>query len=153
MSETAVWTARNAAIAPRGLAAGSAGAPSVLLVEDEPGLAEVLALYLGAAGLAVRVAGDGVQALYVLSREVPDAIVLDLALPYVSGFRVLQVLRRDRATAAVPVLVLTALNFQEAREVAAAGADDFLTKPFAPQEVVARVRRLLTRAADRAPAA
>ena len=70
-----------------------------------------------------------------------------------TGFRVLQLLRRDDAMGGVPVLVLTALSFQEAREVARAGADDFLTltEPVAPRAVVARVRRLLARAASPAP--
>jgi DNA-binding response OmpR family regulator len=125
--------------------------PRLLLVEDEPGLAEVLALHLRWAGCDVDVAGDGLEALYALERARPDAVLLDLELPRVSGFRVLQLLKGDGATAAIPVLVLTALSFQEAREVAQAGADDFLTKPVAPRTVVARVWQLLVGAAERLP--
>jgi two-component system, OmpR family, response regulator MprA len=111
----------------------------------------VLQLHLLLAGFEVDVVGDGLAALYALERRRPDALLLDLGLPQVTGFRVLQLLRRDGTTGDVPVLVLTALSFQEAREVARAGADDFLTKPVAPQAVVARVRRLLARAASPAP--
>jgi DNA-binding response OmpR family regulator len=121
----------------------------LLLVEDEPGLAEVLELHLRAAGFAVDVAADGLAALEALARARPDAVLLDLTLPHVSGFRLLQLLRRDAATATVPVLVLTALSFQEAQEVARDGADDFLTKPVAPQAVVGRAAQLLARTALR----
>jgi DNA-binding response OmpR family regulator len=114
----------------------------VLVVEDEPGLTEVLALHLRAAGYDPVVAGDGLEALHALDRTIPVAIVLDLHLPQVSGFRLLEVLKQRPDTASVPVLVLTALSFAEAREVARAGADDFLTKPFDPTEVVRRVVRL-----------
>jgi two-component system response regulator MprA len=127
-------------------------APRLLLAEDESGLAEVLQLHLLRAGFDVDVVGDGLAALHALERRRPDALLLDLNLPRVTGFRVLQLLRRDGTTGGVPVLVLTALSFQEAVEVARDGADDFLTKPVAPQAVVARVRRLLARAAPPAPA-
>jgi DNA-binding response OmpR family regulator len=123
------------------------GGPRLLLVEDEPGLAEVLELHLSRAGFEVAVAGDGLTALEALERGRPDAVVLDLTLPRVSGFRVLELIRRDAVTARVPVLVLTALSFQEAKEVARAGADDFLTKPVAPQTVVVRTQRLLAQTA------
>jgi CheY-like chemotaxis protein len=93
----------------------------LLLVEDEPGLAEVLTLHLRRAGFAVDVAGDGLSALGVLELVRPDVVLLDLTLPRLSGFRLLQLLRRDPATADVPVLVLTAPSFQEAQEVARAG--------------------------------
>jgi DNA-binding response OmpR family regulator len=121
----------------------------LLLAEDEPGLAEVLQLHLHLAGFEVDVVGDGLAALYALERRRPDALLLDLGLPQVTGFRVLQLLRRDAATATVPVLVLTALSFQEAQDVARAGAEDFLTKPVAPHTVVARARALLDRRANR----
>jgi DNA-binding response OmpR family regulator len=121
----------------------------LLLVEDEPGLAEVLTLHLRRAGFAVDVAGDGLSALGALELARPDVVLLDLTLPRISGFRLLQLLRRDAATATVPVLVLTGLSFQEAQEVARAGADDFLTKPVAPHTVVARTRALLERSANR----
>ncbi|MBI3973361.1 MAG: response regulator [Chloroflexi bacterium] len=130
-----------------------ASAKSVLVVEDESGLAEILALHLAAAGYTVWTARDGLEALYALERARPDVVVLDLNVPRISGFRLLQLLRRDAATATVPVLVLTALSFQEAREVARAGADDFCTKPCAPEAVVARVDHLAGRHAYHPPIA
>jgi DNA-binding response OmpR family regulator len=115
---------------------------AVLVVEDEPGLADVLAVHLRAAGYAPVVAPDGLAALHALDRAPPVAIVLDLRLPHVSGFRLLDLVKQRPETAGVPVLVLTALSFSEAREVARAGADAFLTKPFDPAEVARQVERL-----------
>jgi DNA-binding response OmpR family regulator len=123
-----------------GAAPGTKG--PVLVAEDEPGVADVLALHLRAAGYDPVVAPDGLEALHALDRMMPVAIVLDLHLPRVSGFRLLEVLKQRPETAGVPVLVLTALSFAEARGVARAGIDDFLTKPFHPTEVVRRVERL-----------
>lgn len=120
---------------------GTKGA--VLVVEDEPGLADVLAVHLRAAGYAPVVARDGLEALYALDRTPPAAVVLDLHLPRVSGFRLLRLLKQSRELPRVPVLVLTALSFGEAQDAARAGADAFLTKPFHPAEVVRRVERLL----------
>jgi DNA-binding response OmpR family regulator len=120
---------------------GTKGA--VLLVEDESGLADVLAVHLQAAGYAPVMAPDGLTALHALDRTLPAAVVLDLHVPQVSGFRLLEVLKQRPETAGVPVLVLTALSFAEARGVARAGADAFLTKPFDPAEVVRRVERLV----------
>jgi DNA-binding response OmpR family regulator len=116
---------------------------AVLLVEDEPGLADVLAVHLQAAGYAPVVARDGLEALHALDQTNPAAIVLDLHLPQVSGFRLLELVKQRPETTGVPVLVLTALSFAEARGVARAGADAFLTKPFDPAEVVRRVERLV----------
>jgi DNA-binding response OmpR family regulator len=121
--------------------------PYLLLAEDEPGLAEVLQLHLALAGFEVDVVGDGLATLYALQRRPPDMLLLDLDLPQVTGFRVLQLLRRDDAMGSIPVLVLTALSFQEAQEVARAGADDFLTKPVTPHAVVDRVCQLIARTA------
>jgi DNA-binding response OmpR family regulator len=115
----------------------------VLVVEDEPGLAEVLALHLRAAGYAPVVARDGLEALYALDRAPPRVILLDLHLPRLSGFRLLALLQQRPAAARAPVLVLTALNVAEARGVARAGADAFLTKPFDAAELAARAARLL----------
>ncbi|NCA12939.1 MAG: response regulator [Proteobacteria bacterium] len=115
---------------------------SVLIIEDEPGLAEIIAINLQASGYDPTVAHDGLQALYHLDRATPDVILLDLQLPQVSGFRLIQLLRGRESTATVPVIVMTALSFREAEDVVRAGADGFLTKPFAPEEVVARVDHL-----------
>jgi DNA-binding response OmpR family regulator len=125
----------------------------VLVVEDEPGLADVLAVHLAAAGYAPVVAHDGLEALYALEQWTPAVVLLDLHLPRVSGFRLLQLLRPGGAAPRVPVLVLTALSFGEAREALRAGADAFLTKPFRPADVVAQVARLLAGAGPAVPVA
>lgn len=119
---------------------------TVLIVEDEPGLAEVLALNLQASGFETVTAHDGLQALYLLDQAVPDVVVLDLQLPQVSGFRLIQLLRSRTATARIPIVVITALSFREAEDVVRRGVDAFLTKPFAPEEVVNCVERLVARA-------
>jgi|APCry1669188879_1035177.scaffolds.fasta_scaffold12645_1 CheY-like chemotaxis protein len=119
---------------------------TVMIVEDEPGLAEVLALNLQASGFETVTAHDGLQALYLLDQSVPDVVVLDLQLPQVSGFRLIQLLRSRTATARIPIVVITALSFREAEDVVRRGADAFLTKPFVPEEVVNCVERLISRA-------
>lgn len=116
----------------------------VLVVEDEPGLLELLKLHLQVAGFDVASADDGLEALYALDRERPDLVILDLMLPKVSGFRLLQLLKQgESGPSAPPVMVLTALSFQEAKDALRAGADAFVSKPFLPHDVVARARSLL----------
>jgi DNA-binding response OmpR family regulator len=117
----------------------------ILVVEDEPGLAEVLAVHLQAGGYHPIVVHDGLEALYALERVTPHAVLLDLHLPQVSGFRLIKLLKQRPEMPRVPVIVLTALSFQEAEDAVRAGADDFLTKPFLPAEVVTRVDRLIDR--------
>jgi DNA-binding response OmpR family regulator len=118
----------------------------ILIVEDEPGLAEVLAVHLEASGFEPVVVNDGLEALYALDRVQPRAVLLDLHLPQVSGFRIIQIIKQRPTLPRLPVIVITALSFQEAEEAVRAGADDFITKPFLPAEVVTRVERLLERA-------
>jgi two-component system, OmpR family, response regulator len=131
---------------------------SVLLVEDEPDLARVVARELEAAGYSVRHTVDGPGALGAFAEHEPDVIVLDwmLASPDMDG---LEVLRRVRQTSAVPILMLTARAEEVDRVIGLElGADDYLTKPFGARELVARIRALLRRherlqevlAADRA---
>jgi CheY-like chemotaxis protein len=143
---------------PAGRGGGRAGparearpAATVLVVEDEPAVAAVEAMILEDAGLAVAVAPDGGAALATLNQRRPALVVLDLDLPVASGFRVLEVLKGDPATAPVPVLVVTALDFAEAKAAAQAGADAFLTKPFDAAELAAGAERLLA-GAGAAPA-
>ena len=134
----------------RRTATAAAGTPArkVLLVDDRREERETAAAHLRAAGYAVRTAADGLEALYALDRERPDLVVLDLELPVVSGFRVLHVLKRTGPGAApLPVLVRTALSFDEAREAACAGADDIAPRSLPPAELVAGVGRLLDRPA------
>ena len=117
----------------------------ILIVEDEPGLAEVLSLHLEAAGFETTVCHDGLSAIYELDRATFRVVLLDLHLPEVSGFRLIQLLKQRTDSPRLPVIVITALSFQEAEEVVRAGADDFISKPFMPDEVVSRVERLLDR--------
>ncbi|HEX2035827.1 MAG TPA: response regulator [Chloroflexota bacterium] len=120
-------------------------ARTVLVVEDEKGLADVLAVHLQASGYQPIVVHDGLDALYTLDRITPQAVVLDLNLPQVSGFRLINLLKQRPEMPRVPVVVLTALSFQEAEDAVRAGADDFITKPFLPAEVVTRVDRVIER--------
>ena len=127
---------------------GAATSPrrnTVLVIEDEEGMAEVLSLNLEAAGLEVEVIRDGVSALARLDHAPPDAVVLDLGLPEVSGYRVMRVLRNTAGWEDTPVLVATAYNFEEAADVIREGVDDFLTKPFELDDLVRRVIALFRR--------
>lgn len=123
------------------------GRGKVLIVEDEPGLADVLALHLHAAGFETEICHDGLSALYALDRETPQLVLLDLLVPVVTGFRLIHLLKQRPEAPGLPVIVMTALSFQEAEDAVRAGADDFITKPFLPDEVVTRVERLVDRVA------
>jgi DNA-binding response OmpR family regulator len=115
----------------------------ILVVEDEPSIAEVLQLYLRRAGYQVALASDGQAALDVLARQIPDLVVLDLMLPGVDGYAITRWLR-DRSD--VPIIMLTARR-EEVDRIAGLemGADDYVVKPFSPQELVSRVRAVLRR--------
>jgi len=127
----------------------AAPVPRVLVIEDEPDIAALIAYQLTREGFRVETAGNGVEGLDAVGREVPDLVVLDRMLPGLSGDAVLERLRSERATAGIPVLVLTAKREEEDRigglEL---GADDYLTKPFSPRELVLRVQAILRRARD-----
>jgi two-component system alkaline phosphatase synthesis response regulator PhoP len=116
---------------------------TVLVVDDEQQIAEIARDYLRHAGFAVITAADGAAALAMARAERPDLIVLDLALPRVDGFDVARTLRRDSN---VPIIMLTA-RVEEADRLRGLeiGADDYITKPFSPRELVARVRAVLRR--------
>jgi two-component system OmpR family response regulator len=117
----------------------------VLVVDDEPSIADLLAMTLRYEGWEVRTAGDGSAALRAAREFRPDAVVLDWMLPDIDGLTVLQRLRSD--TAHVPVLFLTAKDSVEDRVAGlTAGGDDYVTKPFSLEEVVARLRALMRRA-------
>ena len=125
---------------------GSEGAQRVLVVEDEPDIAALIAYQLTREGYRVETAATGNDALVAVSREVPDLVVLDRMLPGISGDEVLQSLRSEPATRSVPILVLTAKREQEDRiEGFELGADDYLTKPFSPRELLLRVKAILRR--------
>ena len=122
---------------------GRPSAGRVLVVEDDPSVAEVVARYLQRDGFLVRWAGDGREALGHAVAAAPDLVVLDLSLPGVDG---LEVLRRLRALGPVPVVILTARGEEIDRvQGLELGADDYVVKPFSPRELVARVRAVLRR--------
>jgi DNA-binding response OmpR family regulator len=125
--------------------------PSVLVVEDSADIADLLRHYLERAGYAVDRLGSGRDVVARAKRDSPDAIVLDVMLPDVDGMTVCQQLRADPATALIPILMLTARG-EEADRVRGLelGADDYVTKPFSPKEMVARIGALLRRV-DRRP--
>lgn len=116
---------------------------TVLVVDDDPTVREVVRRYLVRAGYRVLEAADGADALALASRELPDLIVLDLMLPGIDG---LDVCRHLRRTSAVPILMLTALGEESDRVVGLEyGADDYVVKPFSPRELSLRVGRILER--------
>jgi two-component system, OmpR family, alkaline phosphatase synthesis response regulator PhoP len=118
---------------------------SVLVVEDESSIASFVALYLKNAGYGVRTAANGTEALSAASSEQPDLIVLDLMLPDIDG---IEVCKRIRQRSDVPILMLTARDEDVDKIIGLeVGADDYLTKPFNPRELVARVKSILRRAA------
>jgi len=118
-------------------------AARILLIEDDPRLAEMVSTYLGAAGFRVSHAADGAAGLALQARDPHDALVLDLMLPDMDG---LEVCRRLRAQSGVPVLMLTARGEATDRVVGLEiGADDYLPKPFEPRELLARLRAILRR--------
>ncbi len=120
--------------------------PRILVVEDEPDIAALIAYQLTREGLRVETASTGTGALEAVRREVPDLIVLDRMLPELSGDEVLRRLKDEPSTRSVPVLVLTAKRDQEDRiHGFELGADDYLTKPFSPRELVLRVQAILRR--------
>ncbi len=129
------------------MAAAPLTSQRVLVVEDDPDIAQLLAHSLGRAGFVVDLLASGADALPAVRRLSPDLILLDLMLPGVDGLEVCRALRANPATAAVPVIMLTARAEESDRIVGLElGADDYITKPFSPNEVVARVRALLRRA-------
>jgi two-component system phosphate regulon response regulator PhoB len=118
----------------------------VLVVEDEADIAALVAYQLTREGFRVETAATGTEALQAVSREVPDLVVLDRMLPGLSGDEVLRALRSEPATRSIPILVLTAKREQEDRiQGLELGADDYLTKPFSPRELVLRVQSILRR--------
>jgi two-component system phosphate regulon response regulator PhoB len=120
----------------------------VLVVDDEPDIAALVAYHLARTGYRVSTAATGGDALAAAARERPALVVLDLMLPDRSGFDVLERLRADDATRGVAVLMLTARGAEADRiRGLSLGADDYLAKPFSPQELVLRVGAILRRAA------
>ena len=117
--------------------------PKILVVEDEPSIAEVVGLYLQRAGYQVQTAADGKIATTILEKGIPDLVILDLMLPEIDGLSLTRWLR-DRSD--VPIIMLTARR-EEIDRIAGLemGADDYVVKPFSPQELVSRVRAVMRR--------
>ncbi len=121
------------------------------MVEDEPGIADAVVSRLRAEGFEARSVGDGLEAVELCRQLRPDLVVLDLMLPGIDG---LEVCRRIQADRRVPVVMLTARDDETDVLVGlSVGADDYVTKPFSPRELVARVRAVLRRVADAADGA
>jgi two-component system, OmpR family, response regulator ResD len=127
---------------------------SVLVVDDEPTIAEVVSRYLERAGYRTQVAADGVQALQAAASQRPDLVVLDLMLPGLDGLEVMRRLREPRSgeRERIAVILLTAKGEESDRVIGLRlGADDYVVKPFSPAELVARVDAVLRRV-DTSPA-
>ncbi len=120
--------------------------PKILVVDDESEALEILGFKLKEAGFEPLFAKDGARALQVARDSHPALIVLDLMLPEIDGLEVCKILRRDTATAAIPILMLTARAAEMDRVLGLElGADDYVTKPFSPRELVLRIKKLLAR--------
>ncbi len=116
----------------------------ILTVDDEQDVANLIQLHLQRAGYEVKTAASGREALGVVGERHPALIILDLMLPDIDGFGVCEILRRDPATASIPIIILTAWATHDARNVGLElGALDYLTKPFSPRELTHLVNRLL----------
>jgi DNA-binding response OmpR family regulator len=119
---------------------------TILVVEDEKEIQELLAHYLRKEGFAPILAADGERALLVARKEKPDLVLLDILLPKADGLEVLRAIRSDAALARTPVVMLTAKGDETDRVVGLElGADDYIPKPFSPREVVARIKAILRR--------
>ena len=128
---------------------GPAPAPCILLVDDDRRIVELLEIAFSAHGFRVLTAADGEEAMKRTLAERPDLVVLDVRLPRKSGLEVCEWLRRDPDDPAVPVIMVSAVVDAETRlQAFTRGADDYLTKPFSPKELIARVKRMLARSSE-----
>lgn len=126
--------------------------PKVLIVDDEKNIVEAIKYNLEQAGFRTITAHDGRRALELAQRELPDLITLDVMLPEQDGWEVCRLLRQDRRTQHIPVIMLT-VKGEEADTVVGLelGADDYMTKPFSPKELVSRIKAILRRSKPSAP--
>jgi two-component system alkaline phosphatase synthesis response regulator PhoP len=119
----------------------------ILIVEDDQDIAKLVARYLNKAGYTTEIVASGRDALRTITTNAPDLLVLDLMLPQVDGLEICRAVRANKKTAAIPIIMLTARGEESDRIVGLEiGADDYLSKPFSPGELVARVRALFRRA-------
>ncbi|HEX5219570.1 MAG TPA: response regulator transcription factor [Verrucomicrobiae bacterium] len=125
----------------------------ILVVDDEPEAVELVEFNLKQAGFEVATAADGGEALKKAKASLPALVVLDLMLPEVDGLEVCKLMRRDATTAKIPILMLTAKASEIDRVLGLElGADDYLTKPFSPRELVLRVKKILDRSGNKTEA-
>jgi two-component system alkaline phosphatase synthesis response regulator PhoP len=116
----------------------------ILAVDDEPELTELMHFHLVRAGHEVTTAANGWEAIASVRHHRPDIILLDLMLPDLDGFGVCEILRRDPLTATIPIIIISAWASPDSRNLGLElGALDYITKPFSPQDLVARVNRLV----------
>ncbi len=121
--------------------------PHVLIVEDDPPITELLRYNLESAGFRASVAADGAQGLRLMGDDKPDLVVLDWMLPKLSGLEVCRTMRRTAGLTGLPVIMLTAKGEEDDRVRGLnAGADDYVVKPFSPNELIARIHAVLRRA-------
>ena len=121
-------------------------AETVLVVDDDPVILRLLQVNFEMEGFTVVVASDGAEGFEAAKAAAPDVIVSDVMMPKMNGIELVRALKADPATAAIPVLLLSAkAQTADVREGIAAGADDYLTKPFEPLELVERITKLLAR--------
>lgn len=119
-------------------------AAKILAVDDEPELTDLMHYHLVRAGHHVTTASNGWEAIHAVRANRPDIILLDLMLPDLDGFGVCEILRREAATATIPIIIVSAWASTDSRNLGLElGALDYITKPFSPQELVERVNRLL----------
>jgi DNA-binding response OmpR family regulator len=119
---------------------------SVLVVDDDPDVCDLVTYKLEQSGFEVRRASDGDAALREVAKRIPDLVLLDIMMPGISGLEVLERLRSDEATAVIPVVMLTAkAQENDVERGFQLGADDYVVKPFSPRELVRRVTAVLSR--------
>ncbi len=123
--------------------------PKVLIAEDEETIVESLSFLMEKEGYDVSVATDGRTAISMITRDIPDMVLLDVMMPVCDGFEVVRAVRGDSNTRQVPIMMLTAKTREvDRRKGLELGVDDFVTKPFSTRDVVSRVKALLERNAN-----
>ena len=121
----------------------------ILVVEDEKDVRDMIRIHLKAAGFDVLEAHNGAEGLAIAKQDLPAVIILDLMMPEMSGVEVCRALRKNPATSRIPILMLTAKSMEDDKVVGfECGADDYVTKPFSPRELVLRVRAVARRQPD-----
>lgn len=122
----------------------TSGQRRILVVDDEPHIRRVLSAILGSQGYDVRTARDGMEGLDELSLESVDLVILDLMMPGANGLEILSKIRSDPLRSDTPVIILTAKGQDADRDAAmAGGANDFMTKPFSPKKLIARIHEII----------